>query len=58
VEDREILEATDPDACIDVRRRQEFHMASDRPGLIMRRMLLQLLEEHGESEVFRIHPAA
>jgi hypothetical protein len=33
-------------------------MASDRPGLIMRRMLLQLLEEHGESEVFRIHPAA
>ena len=58
VEDREILEATDPDACIDVRRRQEFHMASDRPGLIMRRMLLQLLEEHGESEVFRIPPAA
>jgi len=53
VEDREILEATDPDACIDVRRRQEFHMASDRPGLIMRRMLLQLLEEHGEQEVFR-----
>ncbi len=58
VEDREILEATDPDACIDVRRRQEFHMASDRPGLIMRRMLLELLEAHGEREVFRIHPSA
>jgi phenylpropionate dioxygenase-like ring-hydroxylating dioxygenase large terminal subunit len=52
-EDREILEATDPDACIDVARRQEFHMASDKPGLIMRKMLLDLLKEHGEIEVFR-----
>jgi hypothetical protein len=29
-------------------------MASDQPGLLMRRMLLKLLEEHGEREVFRI----
>ena len=52
-EDREILEATDPDACIDVRRQQEFHMLSDKPGLLMRKQLLQLLQAHGETEVFR-----
>jgi len=52
-EDKEILEATDPDACIDVSRRAEFHMPSDRPGLLMRRLLMKLLEEHGEKEVFR-----
>ena len=50
-EDRGILEATDPDACIDTRRRIEFHMESDRPGLLMREMLLDLLERHGEAEV-------
>jgi hypothetical protein len=50
-EDRDILEATDPDACIDTRRRVEFHMESDKPGLLMRRMLLELLEAHGEVEV-------
>ncbi|MFY0022620.1 hypothetical protein ABTQ05_22080, partial [Acinetobacter baumannii] len=53
-EDREILEATDSDACIDTRRRVEFHMESDKPGLLMRRMLLDLLEQHGEKEVFRV----
>ena len=53
-EDREILEATDYDACIDTRRRVEFHMESDKPGLLMRRMLLELLERHGEKEVFRV----
>ena len=47
----EILEATDPDACIDTRRRVEFHMASDKPGLIIRRQLMALLEAHGEREV-------
>lgn len=52
-EDKEILEATDPDACIDTRRRVEFHMSSDRPGLIIRQQLLNLLEEHGEKEVYR-----
>ena len=52
-EDREILESTDPDACIGTRRRQEFHMVSDKPGLVIRQKLLALLEAHGEKEVFR-----
>jgi phenylpropionate dioxygenase-like ring-hydroxylating dioxygenase large terminal subunit len=50
-EDREMLESTDPDATVDVSRRIEMHMPSDRPGMIMRRRLLALLEEHGETEV-------
>jgi len=50
-EDREILEATSPDAILDVSRKIEHHMPSDRPGLIMRRRLLELLREHGEEEV-------
>lgn len=56
-EDREILEATDSDACIDTHRKVEFHMASDKPGLIVRQQLLNLLREHGEEEVYRINPA-
>ena len=52
-EDREILEATDPDACIDTTRKVEFHMASDKPGLVIRRQLLDLLRAHGEEEVHR-----
>ncbi|WP_066254498.1 aromatic ring-hydroxylating dioxygenase subunit alpha [Hydrogenophaga flava] len=52
-EDRDILEATDPDACIDTRRKVEFHMPSDQPGLIIRRQLMALLTAHGEAEVFR-----
>lgn len=52
-EDREILEATDADACIDTRRKVEFHMPSDKPGLIIRRQLMDLLAAHGESESFR-----
>ncbi|GAA4337789.1 hypothetical protein GCM10023144_34010 [Pigmentiphaga soli] len=52
-EDREILEATDADACIDVGRRAEQHMESDKPGLLMRKMLLRLLREHGEEEAYR-----
>lgn len=54
-EDRDILEATDPDACVDTRRRVELHMPSDKPGLVIRRQLLGLLEAHGESEVFLSH---
>jgi len=50
-EDRDILEATDYDACIDVSRRVEMHMPSDRPGLIIRKMLVDLFERHGETEV-------
>jgi phenylpropionate dioxygenase-like ring-hydroxylating dioxygenase large terminal subunit len=52
-EDRDILEATDPDAALDLQRRTEQHMASDRPGLLMRKRLLALLREHGESESHR-----
>ncbi len=52
-EDREILEATDYDACIDTRRRVEYHMESDKPGLLMRKMLMELLQSHDENEVHR-----
>ena len=51
LEDREILESVDADAPIDVMRRDEQHMLSDRPGMIMRKRLLALLKEHGEHEV-------
>jgi phenylpropionate dioxygenase-like ring-hydroxylating dioxygenase large terminal subunit len=52
-EDREILESTDPDAVVEVERKIEMHMPSDRPGLIMRKRLAALLAEHGEREVSR-----
>ena len=52
-EDREILEATDYDACVDTRRRVEFHMESDKPGIMMRQALMKLFTDHGESEVHR-----
>jgi phenylpropionate dioxygenase-like ring-hydroxylating dioxygenase large terminal subunit len=50
-EDRGILESTEYDVCIDPRRRVEFHMKSDRPGLIMRERLLELFRANGEEEV-------
>lgn len=50
-EDKEILEATDYDAPIDTTRRMEFHMPSDKPGLVMRKKLMALLQAHGEKEV-------
>jgi phenylpropionate dioxygenase-like ring-hydroxylating dioxygenase large terminal subunit len=50
-EDREILESTEYDVCIDTRRRVEVQMASDKPGLVMRERLLQVFREHGEEEV-------
>jgi len=53
LEDRAILEATDPDAVLDVSRKIEQHMPSDRPGMIMRRRLLDLLRANGEEEVTR-----
>ncbi len=52
-EDRDILESTDPDAILDVSLRLEAHMPSDRPGLIMRRRLLELLAANGEPEIRR-----
>ena len=50
-EDRDILELTDPDTPVDMKRKVEAHMPSDRPGMIMRRRLNELLEQHGETEV-------
>ena len=53
-EDKAILESTDPDAVIDVRRRGvEFSMDSDKPGMMIRKRLLELLTQHGETEVHR-----
>ena len=52
-EDRDILEATDPDAALDLAHRTEAHMPSDRPGLIMRRRLLELLKQQNDREVTR-----
>jgi hypothetical protein len=56
-EDRAMLEATDPDAIIDMNRKVELHMPSDRPGMLMRRRLLELLRQPGEEEVTRAVPA-
>lgn len=47
-EDKEILESTDPDVPLDQNSGLEFHMPSDRPGLIMRRMLKAILEGDGD----------
>ena len=53
-EDKDILESTDPDALVDLRRRGvEYSMDSDRPGILIRRKLMELLAAHGESEVHR-----
>ena len=49
-EDRDMLESTDPDAIVDMGRKIEMHMPSDRPGMIMRNRLLELLRAHGEKE--------
>ena len=54
LEDKDILESTDPDAVIDPRRRGiEYSMDSDRPGILIRRKLMELLTQHGEQEVHR-----
>ena len=51
-EDKDILESTDPDALVDTRRRGvEFSMDSDRPGMLVRKQLMELLARHGEAEV-------
>src|SRR6478735_8510429 len=53
-EDKDILESTDPDALVDTRRRGvEYSMESDRPGMLIRKHLMQLLVRHGEAEVHR-----
>ncbi|WP_244472541.1 Rieske 2Fe-2S domain-containing protein [Methylobacterium sp. Leaf89] len=55
-EDKAVLESTDPDAILDLTTRIESHMASDRPGIIMRKRLLDLLHQNGEDEVRRAAP--
>ena len=55
-EDKDVLESTDPDATIDIATRIEAHMPSDRPGIILRRRLLDLLRQNGEEEVRRAVP--
>jgi hypothetical protein len=52
-EDRDMLEPTDPDAIVDMGRKVEMHMPSDRPGMIVRKCLLELLYAHHEEELPR-----
>jgi phenylpropionate dioxygenase-like ring-hydroxylating dioxygenase large terminal subunit len=51
-EDRSILEATDADVPLE-QEGYEYSMPSDKPGVLMRRVLLDLLKAHGEVEVRR-----
>jgi phenylpropionate dioxygenase-like ring-hydroxylating dioxygenase large terminal subunit len=50
-EDRDVLESTTFDTPVDLRRREEMHMASDQPGLLMRKQLLAQFQAHGQEEV-------
>lgn len=53
-EDKDILESTDPDAVVDLRRRGvEYSMDSDRPGIMIRKALMELLARNQETEVHR-----
>jgi phenylpropionate dioxygenase-like ring-hydroxylating dioxygenase large terminal subunit len=56
-EDREVLEGTAFDVPLDMHSGVERHMPSDQPGLLMRRMLLELLAAHGETEQTRHYVA-
>jgi hypothetical protein len=49
-EDREVLESTTFDTPVDLLRREEMHMASDQPGLLMRRQLMAQWKARGEEE--------
>jgi phenylpropionate dioxygenase-like ring-hydroxylating dioxygenase large terminal subunit len=49
-EDRAILETTDWDVPLDAAGGGEFHMPADKPGIVMRKQLLELLAAHGEGE--------
>jgi ferredoxin-NADP reductase/phenylpropionate dioxygenase-like ring-hydroxylating dioxygenase large terminal subunit len=57
LEDKDVLESTDPDATIDISAKIESHMPSDRPGIVMRKRLLDLLHQNGEEEVRAPRPA-
>jgi phenylpropionate dioxygenase-like ring-hydroxylating dioxygenase large terminal subunit len=56
-EDRYILEGTDPDVPLD-NRFAERNVATDKPGVLMRRKLLAMLAAHGEKEATRHAPPA
>ena len=43
LEDKNVLETTDPDVPLDSR--AERHMASDEPGIVMRRVLKRIIEQ-------------
>jgi len=53
LEDRAVLETTDPDVPLDTRAGGEKHMPSDKPGMVMRQQLQALLERYGEPEARR-----
>jgi phenylpropionate dioxygenase-like ring-hydroxylating dioxygenase large terminal subunit len=53
LEDRTVLESTDPDVPLDHRSGEEMHMPSDEPGIVMRKRLHALLAAHGEAEARR-----
>lgn len=57
-EDKRILESTEFDVALDDARGWERHMATDKPGLMMRRKLLELMREHGETEIHGERPRA
>lgn len=57
-EDRYILETTDYDVPLELSAKVEAHMPSDRPGMMMRKKLLALFAEHGESEVTNAYAPA
>jgi phenylpropionate dioxygenase-like ring-hydroxylating dioxygenase large terminal subunit len=58
LEDKHILEGTDPDVQLAGFADMEKSMVSDRPGLLMRRMLRDLLIKHGEMAPSAIADAA
>ncbi len=48
LEDKRILESTDPDVPLSLR--QEQHMPTDKPGIVMRQKMKALLKTFGETE--------
>lgn len=50
-EDMDVLETTDSNVSLNIARKAENHMLSDQPGILMRKMLLELLKKYGEQEV-------
>lgn len=57
-EDIVILAGVEPDVPLSASREEEAHMYTDRPGLAMRRRILALLREHGETEVRAVRSLA